>query len=179
MTLIPHYSQDRCHRLPQQEILMKTLIVAVSVFLFGSTAFAQLPSRTNPIFGDLYSNKSLQKDLKLTRLQLKRMKEIYLQRTPLYKLLLDKSVRDDLSVTTTQLKKMFAVIRANFAKHRKMVFDKTLTYDQRAIKRVEMLKSQEQQLLDVFTRTQKLRFQRLKGKPVKPIKKSPVKRPDV
>ena len=148
---------------------------------------SRLTRAANP-FGQLGSSKYLQKEMKLTPAQLKRMKEINLQMQGT-QALLTSEVSDALKITDKQRKEIEEIQRSAlsglFSGFRDLFRQggQPPNADDIRKKLEDARDKAEKKVYDVLTRSQRAKFEKMKGKPIDRKKlrgeDSRQKRPDV
>ena len=129
--------------------------------------------RASATFGQLANSEYLQKEMKLTASQLKRMKEINLQMQGT-RALLTLDVSSALNITETQRKKIEEIQRSAFSGMFSGIRDlfrrgqggRQPNFDDMRKKFEDAQKATDKKIFEVLTRTQRSKFEKMKGKPI-------------
>lgn len=155
---------------------MKSLITILIIFTLAIAAEAQTPlaapnttRRMRSLFGALLIDNDLQKELRMTRVQLKRMQEIYLQYADPASVVFSSWGISNLAITDEQLKQFKQMKAENNHEKLQVLLDKSGKYkDGDKLKKIkEMDIATSRKSLTILTRSQLEKYERLKGKPYK------------
>lgn len=164
------------------------------LFLLATTVEAQSPPsagnstrRMRSLFGALLIDKDLQKELRMTPGQVKRMQEIFVQYASPNSVIFSSWGIKQLGITEEQRQRIKEMSLQNGQEKLKVLLDKSGKYTplERLNKAKEMDVAFSKKGLSVLTRSQRDKYEQLKGKPYtvrmltpprrKPTRKAPAK----
>ncbi len=150
--------------------MKKFVSLLLLFFVSCSVAYGQ-PKPRSPIFGKLLYNKSLQKEMKLTAFQIKKMRQIYLNSIPIGSALTNSLVIKELNYSRTQKGKILKIRNETLGKIRTLLKQKVYSREEllNRSKKINTVYEEEGKLLiKILTKKQLSTFNRLRGRNTRP-----------